>query len=149
MLHLGEVSEICTRKFEKSGNLNTDTENFSLTSVCAWYMDSRWYTPLIFEHLSNRGLKVCILAYENCVSSVWGREITFLFTSESVAYRLPFKCAPERWKSLHPMLPTTLAWLRRCCWEVQDRPPCSRHLASSDFLRKQNVFTKTNYLLQY
>jgi hypothetical protein len=44
-----------------------------------------------------------------------------------------------------PTLPTALAWLRRCSWEVKNRPPYSPHLASSDFLRKQDVFTKTKF----
>jgi hypothetical protein len=143
-----EVLEKRTRKFEKQGNINNDTENFILTSTYVCYMDSRWYTTLICIHLSNRRIKACILCYENCVSSVCRREIV-LFTSESLANRLPSKGGPKRWKLLRPVLPAGLAWLQRCCWEVIDRPPYSPHLSCSDLFRKHDIFTKTNFLLQY
>jgi hypothetical protein len=80
-----------------------------------WHTGNRWYALDLhlvvtdFKHLSLRGTKVCIPAWQKSVSSVCNRDMTICFASACVANCLPSRSLVrglKRWKTLVPILPT-------------------------------------------
>lgn len=83
----------------------------------AWHVCSRWYTPestqlsLTFKHFSHHGTKAYIPVHNKSVSNLCSQEVTACFTCVSLANHLPSSCflwGKNMWKSLGPILPTTL-----------------------------------------